>query len=285
MGYVKPKGISYVDMAIYIDKHIYEPDYDANTIYQYLYFLTGMLAFKQRFFEKGKQYDDFAYFAATYIFMRLTNKKQFEWDSSKHSYKLEKVKSVLNYIKKTLYAMKVRFEQLDYSQQYVEVEDFVPDSTNQVYLANQANKAFKEIEFFDILENVNQIIDEILLTTPYKNSMIQKYIKISCLLSILNLITINNEQLEILKDKNVKWFNSMHFIEKIFSDLKKNYVILYKIPQSMGNFIDITVKKIFKEIGKDISELIDDYNVTDTMAKNILIESIVSSEGGGESWG
>ena len=39
MIYKKPKGVKYTDMAIYVDKHVYEDDCDDEMIFQYLYHL------------------------------------------------------------------------------------------------------------------------------------------------------------------------------------------------------------------------------------------------------
>ena len=47
-------NIKYVDMAIYIDSHIYEKNFDEEKIYLYLCDLVYMLASKKRFFNNKK---------------------------------------------------------------------------------------------------------------------------------------------------------------------------------------------------------------------------------------
>ena len=47
----KKPNIKYTEMAIYVDKHIHEPDHDVEKIYEYLVMLAYMLSVKRRFFE------------------------------------------------------------------------------------------------------------------------------------------------------------------------------------------------------------------------------------------
>jgi hypothetical protein len=77
-------------------------------IFEYLYHLIEMLAYKAKFFSRYQYYEDFALYAASDIFIRLKNPKQFEYDGNGNP-KLKKIKSILNYIKAVLYAKKVDF--------------------------------------------------------------------------------------------------------------------------------------------------------------------------------
>ena len=42
--FIKPKGLKYTDMCIYIDKNAYTDNPDDEKIFQYLYHLVSMLA-------------------------------------------------------------------------------------------------------------------------------------------------------------------------------------------------------------------------------------------------
>ena len=121
----------YVDMCIYIDNTAYKENLteeEQNTIFQYLYFVSYMLASKAKFFAKAEYYDDFAIYCATNVFLRLRNPKQFEYDEEGNP-KLKRVKSVLNYIKKTIDPRRVDFQQQFYTQIYsnTSYEDVVYD--------------------------------------------------------------------------------------------------------------------------------------------------------------
>ena len=94
--YRKPSNVTYTQMCIWIDENAYKEDCDEYTLFQYLYHLAGMLAFKRRFFEKNLYYHDFSIFAATKIFLRLRDKRQFGKAVDKT---LPRIKSILNYTK------------------------------------------------------------------------------------------------------------------------------------------------------------------------------------------
>ena len=106
--YVKPKNVSYTDMAIYIDKHIYSGNYDANLVYEYIYLIIYVLACKAKYFTKYEDYDDFALYMSSRVYMRLIDKRQFEDIPGEK--KLDKIKSSLNFIKNLLYPIKLDFK-------------------------------------------------------------------------------------------------------------------------------------------------------------------------------
>mgnify|MGYP003328814068 CR=1 FL=1 len=60
----KPKDVRFVDMAIWIDEHIYDEDCDMDKAFTYMYLLAYMLASKAKYFKNINDYDGFAYFLA-----------------------------------------------------------------------------------------------------------------------------------------------------------------------------------------------------------------------------
>ena len=97
MLYRKPENLKYTSMAIYIDENVYDPSYDPETIYQYLYFLSLMLSRKQNLFNIEDEYEEFAISYASQLYLRLTNKQQFEYDSDGEP-RMKRIKSILNYM-------------------------------------------------------------------------------------------------------------------------------------------------------------------------------------------
>ena len=105
MIYQKPKDVTYTQMAMFIDKHAYDENSTNelnNLIFEYIYHLVEMLAYKAKFFNRYSYYDDFAIYVASSVYLRLKNPKQFEYDNNGNP-KLKRVKSILNYIKTILY--------------------------------------------------------------------------------------------------------------------------------------------------------------------------------------
>ena len=127
MIFVKPKDVTYTEMCIWIDHNAYEENCDDELLYQYLYFIAIMLAHKAEYFNKVKDYEDFALYMASQTFYRLRNPKQFQTDGDGNP-KMARVKSVLNYMKSTLYPRKVDFQQQYYAQTQICVEDTDYDS-------------------------------------------------------------------------------------------------------------------------------------------------------------
>ena len=77
MTYTRPKDVTITAMCIYIDDHIYNGDYNEELVFEYLYHIVYSLSCKDKFFSRFEDYDAFALFCATKIFMRLIDKRQF----------------------------------------------------------------------------------------------------------------------------------------------------------------------------------------------------------------
>lgn len=54
MTYKMPRGVTYTEMAIYIDNHIRDERRDECLIFEYLYHLSYMLARKGSYFHKSE---------------------------------------------------------------------------------------------------------------------------------------------------------------------------------------------------------------------------------------
>ena len=127
--YVKPKDLRYVDCAIWIDANAYRDDLtetEKEQIYEYIYHLTKMLAYKNKLFSRNQYYEDFAIYSAGRTYLRLTNPKQ--WNNGDKPL-MKPIKSILNFIKATLYPHKVDFEQEFYAQTLQpedKIDEYVP---------------------------------------------------------------------------------------------------------------------------------------------------------------
>lgn len=78
MTYNKPSNLKFTQLAMYFDKHFWEDTDDVRNddiLYQYLYHILYMLACKQKWFKSFKDYDEFALFAATKLYIRFMNRR------------------------------------------------------------------------------------------------------------------------------------------------------------------------------------------------------------------
>ena len=108
MTYNKPDNITYVEMCIFFDNNIYSDTRNDTILYQYLYHIIYMLACKKRYFNSFVEYDAFALYMATKVYLRYINPE--------HQGEEDRIKSVLNYCKTLLYPTKVDFQKETYSE-------------------------------------------------------------------------------------------------------------------------------------------------------------------------
>lgn len=272
MIFRKPINTTYIDMAIYIDKTAYTKDHDAQKIYEYLYHIVKHLSLRYRFFKYSYHYDDFAIFSATRIYMRLINKKQFDVNSER---KLAPIKSILNYINKILYPLKVDYEQSNYYQSILKDESI--DYYNYTFntLVNTYIDEIQKIDFYLTLESISNICKYELENSLYIFNKIQRMnILLSVQLSLLNQITLTKQELNYINHLlSTNRLKDLHVID-IFKS-KSNDVILFHIDKSMKDFIIVLVKKVKNYIFEELSEFFSlDNSYLNTMIYDNYKDSI-----------
>ena len=260
MLYKKAKDLTFVDMCIWIDENVYKEHLSSQQqekIYEYLYHITKMLAYKAHLFNKGFYYEDFAIYSATRTYLRLTNPKQFELDS-KGNFKLKKIKSVLNYIKSVLYPHKVDFEQEFYSQ----VIDYSSDKNNLIEVSNytfsdmlhEYTDDLYELEFNLSLDTIPKIIKDFLNTIPYKKSSPQWHnIYISCLLTLINYCTLSKADKKRINEIKMSDNYRLKYIEKAYKQQVLLDPILFHLDSSLKSYVKVLVNTIKHIISKQLT--------------------------------
>ena len=262
MTYKRDPNVSFTDMCIYIDKNIYNETFDEEKCYSYMYHIFYMLAVKNRFFNTAEDYDEYALFASTRLFLRYR----------KHN--LPVIKSVLNYAKKILYPTKVEYQGQSFNQVFNPVDDTEVTQNLQETLTNVAikqNSPLLRIEFEYYLKKIPQTIKSYLKVSPYYNDRVMRHnIYISCLLSILNSLTLTNEEICKIKNKTDRGLPVQHLLEKIYRKSKYDCIILYNIDSNMNNYISTLVSNIYDLMRKDLSALIGYNEPSDAIIQSIL---------------
>ena len=267
-------------MAIAIDKMAYSDDCDDELLFEYLYHLSLMLAAKACYFKSAKHYDDFAIFMASSAYFRLRNPKQYIYNSDGQP-KMTKIKSILNYLKVILYPRKVAFEQ----QNYAQTEITINEDENLMYVGHTfANKisnsvdGLMKVEFDCCLGDCCNTIREFLKKIPYKYKSAEWYnIYLSCLLSFLNSITLSIEDKKRLR--NAKYMINDHsLLMRMYNKQQhEDFVILYHLDDSTKDYIRILVMEIKHIIAKDLSELLHTEVDTDSMSYPMILSEINGS--------
>lgn len=271
--YKKPADVSYTQMCIWIDEHAYSDDCDDEKLFEYLYHIMNMLAYKRRFFEKSAYYDDYAIYAATRIFMRLKNKRQFECNNNEKC--LTKIKSVLNYAKKVLYPTKVAFESDNYAQNYVQLpEKFTLYDSDFHNTVISSVDGLKIADFNAYLDGVVSTIKSFVYKLPHsKKSEIQN-IYLSCVLSMLNSIVLDNKNKAKYNELKRSGKLKQDHINKFYKLERQDCVILYHLDLSMKNYIAVIVNELRHLLAGDLSYILNDSIQSEANMKNLLISSI-----------
>lgn len=274
MLYKKPNNLKYTTMAIYIDENIYKPDHDRETIYKYLYFLAIMLAHKENLFNIKDEYEEFAIYYASQLYLRLTNKKQFEYNDAGEP-KLKRVKSILNYMKSTIGQRAAGFHKYEYDYTSNKITDDVAVSYSFRQLVSESTDFLGRVEFEACLGDIIKGLRAYLTHIPYsENSIIYNNIYLSCLLSFLNSIVLDSRSLKKLSNSY-----SPDQLEALYKKQNKDFVILFHLPAEMKGYIQTLTNGMKHYIAKDLSWKGRDYISSHSNMLSLLANSISNNEG------
>lgn len=253
MIFVKPNDVRYVDMCIWCDENAYKDDCDDEKLYQYLYFIAIMLAHKSNYFNKTKDYEDFALYMASQTFYRLRNPKQSQLDADGNP-KMARIKSVLNYMKSTLYPRKVDFQQQYYAQTQICVEDVDYDSAYSFSdKLEDTVDALTLIEFESCLHDIVKTVKFFLNKIPYKKDTSEwRNIYMSCLLTFLNSVTLSNADIARIKSYSKNTSNKYFSLIEDYNR-QANDVVLFHLDEKLRDYILVLVREIKRAVAADLS--------------------------------
>lgn len=289
MIFKKPK-MKYTEMAIFIDEKTNSEndisEHDIELIYKYLYHLIFMLAHKQKYFNRSEYYEEFAlWYAEAMVYRLMFNPKLKEYNED-GTPKLKKIKSILNYLKSSLYGAKVAFEQQYYSQKITKKEESPTISIENsiTYQMRMTKRSYIDSNIKIYLTSLAKTLDKFIERNCLykKDEVMLKNIKISCFLSLLNSITFTeSDKIDILnkyKTPEAKF----NYLCKLYKLNRDNSTVLYHLTSEFEDYITIMVRRMFSVIEADLKNLtiVTNY-VSDDIIADIIFSEINS---GGESW-
>ena len=271
MTYNKPDNLKYTDMAIYIDANIDKileagknPDVES-TIFQYIYFICYVLACKKKFFHNFEDYDYYSLYAAGQIFLLLRNK----YNRGKSPNEISKpIKSSLNYIKSVLYPFKVNYQKQNFQEiikpeihKDIDVEGIASKLRDSVQA--DYNYDMQESLMF-VFKQLPQIIKKVVNETPYtKDKIMIKNLYFSCLLSLINNITLPNQTL-----KNKRANKEIRLIEN--QNNYEDYILLWHLEKTMHDYIKLLVNKIKILFTHEFEEVKNSFTLDENTINDIL---------------
>ena len=276
MLFNRPKNLKYTTMSIYIDEHIYTNDCDDALVFEYLYHIVNMLAFKNKFFSTAEYYENFAIYCATNYFLRLKNKKQFELNED-GTPKMSKIKSILNFIKKTINFRRMAFQQEFFCQSISKDEVDLDIGYTFANKLSESIDALSVVEFTSCLGDICKTAKKFIEKVPHKKDSAEwDNIYLSCILTFLNQITLNNKDEIKVQNLHCKSSDKLNIISNVYLSNSVDSVILYHLPENMKDYIMILTNEMKHAISKDLSFQLHTYVPTDTSFG--LSYSIINSE-------
>ena len=214
----------------------------------------------------------FAIFAASRVFMRYRNNRQFEDGDKK---RLKRVKSVLNYTKKLMYPLKLQFESENYAQNYNMGwnEDFpIINDFHTTIMSSIDSLGISDFNCY--LSTITKTIKAFINSIPHKSNSELDNIYASCLVSLLNAVTLSNKNLkkfnELKKDNKL----TIDQINKMYKQERDSSTEVYHIPTSRKDYIKVLTFEIMHLVATDLSYLLHDNASTESSIKNMMLSSV-----------
>lgn len=279
----KDPKLKYTDMAIWIDANVDNPNLDSTKMYDYIVMLTYMLARKRRFFSKTEDYEMFCYYVANSVFMRLTSpKRHLSKDDPNY---LPPVKSVLNYLKNILYGRKYDYMKNNFREiSNVEVNEVQSEALRGYVLSgvNGHRSDLMQSEVCVELLSVDKIILRELKNGTYGNDKLLCHkLYISVLITLLRNFTLSNKNKARLEcyDKSMRG-NFDTLLASILEDETKTSAVTYDIDETYLPYVKFIASKVKTILAKDVKEIIQEYEITDEMASDILLNEYQDAKDG-----
>lgn len=281
MLFSKPDDLRYVDMCKEFDEEFYSGHRDDTKLFKYMYWMYYMLACKAKLFEKISDYDYYARFAASTIYVRYLRKEK----------QGEVIKSLKNYATKTFKPLRIMY--LKDSFNHVVGDGYDDEEALAIgeYLRGSAQEGHAIEMAFDVetvLETLPTVIKKVIKQSPYRNNkLICKRLYTSCLLTLISSITLSRDNLEKLKSKSgVSEEDKVeNYYLKLLTKERDKPVTLWKLDGEDWEYIvRMLVNKVRYLLSDAIDETKQSYILPDDVVDSILSATYkeVFPETGGE---
>lgn len=274
MTYKKP-NMKYTDMCIYFDANIYKADRDDNILYQYLYHICHMLASKGRYFKYFDDYDIFALYSSSRLYLRYPSK-----DKCADTLPEKRIKSILNYTKATIYPLKVDYQRENFAQTYNYADEGQMENLVNItkqYIQKDYSQGLVEA-VFDTLKILPGIIRNRIKDTPYKNDiLVSKRLYMSCLLTFINSMTLSNDKIKKISSKSNRADKEDLYIKSLQRE-RQDAVMTWHLDDSFKDYVRILTNKIRRDIENEIADTQKSFSLTDSELEGIMATAVSNTD-------
>lgn len=252
MTYHKPDNITYVEMCIYFDKHIYDTLRNDTILYQYLYHIIYMLACKKRYFNSWEEYDAFALYMASKVYLRYINPE--------HQGEEDRIKSVLNYCKTLLYPTKVDFQKETYAEIFGSDPNRDDDfSILKADLVDNVQTSHTNItlmmeDLVSEFKGLSKIIWKEINKTPYAtDTLLSKRLFMSVLITLIKGLTLSNAVKTKLQKKVDKGLDTESIVLESLTKEREASTTLWRLDISYTGIVSMLAFKVRKQCSENIN--------------------------------
>lgn len=275
----RPRGMKYTDMAIYIDKHLPliknpndYPEVEAK-IYEYIYHILYALSCKAGYFKNFADYDAFSCYGACELFFSM-RKKLINEGKEVRGKKVVPVKSSLNFIKATMFPLKINYQR----ESFMEVLDpAIHDSADTLMaqtredIQSMYRRNLKD-NLDDIVQMIPGILKKVIMMTPFRHDAIMcQKLKLSVMLTLLDDLTIPNKLKKKLDSKK-----SLDASDKILNKLiiayenNPNNVILWHLDPRYGAYVRLLTQRLKRWVGNELQVIVHSDDLSDGIIDSIM---------------
>ena len=268
MIYHKDKDKKYTDLCIEFDKEFYTDNRDDFKLFKNMYLVYYMIASKRKFFmsKNIEEYDEFAMFAATTIYLRYIRK----WKKG------ERIKSLLNYAKSSAGYLKKMYQDENYKQDSYQATK--KDNLIVTQMQDRLREIVQQDYYYDIREQIEQVVNvlpkivhSVVVNTPYrKDKIMTKHLEMSCMLTLISQLTLSNKNLDKVDKKESK--SNVVESSTVFKYLneERNDVVCWKLSSCLSDYVRLLVNKIRKRLSEEIYNIKSSYELSDDVLDSVI---------------
>ena len=279
MLFKRPKDLQIVDMCKIVDKLIHQDtlnEDEKDDIIRYLYFIIYSISKNREYFYNSKDCDDFSIYLAEQLYWRFTDKDK------------EQIVSCRNYIDGILYGRILNWQQSDKFRElledsnsdekynlgrYIDVNAYKEQIRDEV-CASDRDKIAKLI--FSEIENLPKLVKNVSNHTQYKlDKTTTNNLYVSCLLSLINGITLNIKLEEQIQEKVENGtIRDRYVITNRLKNLE-NSVILWHLEDKYTDVIKVLINRVKVMFIESINNVVRKYEVSPD-----ILDAMLSTNGG-----